>query len=531
MFNRETNIIDKNENNKSYIPSSIIQNIIITNSQNVKCENLLNGMNILKRKIQELGYLILLEELVESYNVYGYKPHRYSVPIFNYYTRSTANSVNVSFGNSINFMLNNTDQFIADIVLNIKIDQIGDSSATGPAITRIDKPQFHYCDYPGVRLCKNSQFEIDGILYEEYEPKNVMVQREFDIPQNYKKAWDTCHGQEQEVDGFVYMPDSQSKIKQSILNGPQTPKTYQPPLDLWIKGNFFFNSFDNPLPVGNIYTKSRSVTYELEKLSNILYVRLDGQSYGYGTPEAISAAARLNIILPPAPKILSANLYINNISMDPDIYSIYIKQIGYIIYRLHNSYKIQISTSEGSQLLDHLRYATESIRFGLQPVINKDIMDAWYKFHDVTQHAIPVPIYLNDPNNVSPILSIANVRFRSPILTVDKCGFYIKGQDNKLYDFLSPTFYSSYLQTRINMLYAPDDPGLMSITFNRVKDDNAQETNGYLDLTQMRELYFNWISSYINMNNPVELFICTKSINIVEINEDNSNGYRLRFFM
>jgi hypothetical protein len=158
-------------------------------------------------------------------------------------------------------------------------------------------------------------------------------------------------------------------------------------------------------------------------------------------------------------------------------------------------------------------------------------MDAWYKFHDVTQHAIPVPIYLNDPNNVSPILSIANVRFRSPILTVDKCGFYIKGQDNKLYDFLSPTFYSSYLQTRINMLYAPDDPGLMSITFNRVKDDNAQETNGYLDLTQMRELYFNWISSYINMNNPVELFICTKSINIVEINEDNSNGYRLRFFM
>jgi hypothetical protein len=488
-------------------------------------------MNLLKQKIQQMGYVVKLEELIKSYNVYGYKPHRYSVPIFNYYTKTTPNSSNVSFGNPINFMLNNTDQFIADIVLNIKIDQIGDSSLTGPALSRVNKPQYHYCDYPGVRLCKNSQFEIDGILQEEYDPKSVMIHREFDIPVDYTKAWDTCHGQEQPVDGFVYMQDSQAKIKQSILNGPQTPKTYQPPLDLWIKGDFFFNSFDNPLPVGGVYTKSRSVTYNLENLSNILFVKLGDASYGYGTPEAIAAAARLGITLPPAPRILSASLYINNISMDPDIYTVYIRQIGYIIYRLHNSYKTQLSNSSGAQLLDHLRYATESIRFGLQPITNKNVLDAWYKFSDVTQHIIPIPVYLSDPNNGPPILSIANVRYRTPVSIVDNCGFYVRGQDNRLYDLTSPIFYSSYLQTRLKMLYSPDDPGLMAITFNRVKDDDAQETNGYLDLTQMRELYFNWNSSYINVNNPVELFICTKSINIMEINVDDITGYRLKFFM
>ena len=513
-----------------FLPSSIIQTVMITNAQNVKYETLLNSMSYLKSYIQANNYKTSLDDISKAYHVYAYQSHKFSVPSFNYYQRLTPNS-QVNFGNLISFTLNNTDQFIGDIVLNVKIDSIGDPTLNGPAISRQNAPQFHYCDYPGVRLTKLSTFEIDDIKYESYEPRTTMMYRQFDLPVDYYSSWDICHGQEQPIDGYVYMPDSQCKIKQQILNGPQTPKTYQPVLDLWIKGNFFFNHENNPLPVGGIYTKSRTISYQLENLSNILFVRINGQSYGYGTSEASNAAAAMGIILPDSPKIISVGLYVNNISMDSDIYRLYIQQVGYCIYRLHNSYSIQLVNSTGIQLLDRLRYATESIRFGLQPLQNQQMMDSWYKFTGANQNTIPVPIYLSDPNGGAPNISIANVRYRIPTQVIDTCGFYIKGEDNKLYDLISPTFYSSYLQTRSHMLYAPSDSGLMAITFNRPSNDDVQETNGYLDLTQMRELYFNWTSSYINMNNPVELFISTKSINILEIDAFGTKGYRLKFFM
>jgi hypothetical protein len=516
--------------NQTFMPSTIIQTIMLTNTQNVQYEALLNSMTTLKNYIQANGYQTSLDDIIKGYHVYAYRQHKFSVPSFNYYQRIIPTS-QLSFGNNLIFPLNNTDQFIGDIVLNIKIAAIGDPTLTGPAISRQNAPQYHYCDFPGVRLTKLSTFEIDDIKYESYEPKTTMIYRQFDLPLDYQQAWDVCHGQEQPIDGYVYMPDSQCKVKQQILNGPQTPKTYQPVLDLWIKGNFFFNHENNPLPVGGIYTKSRNITYNLENISNILFVRLNGQSYGYGTQEAISAAAALGITLPPIPNIISASLYVNNISMDSDIYKLYIQQVGYCVYRLHNSYKIQLVNSSGIQLLDKLRFATESIRFGLQPLQNQQMIDSWYKFTGATQNTIPIPIYLSDPNGSAPNISIANVRYRIPTQVIDTCGFYIKGEDNKLYDLTSPTFYSSYLQTRLGMLYAPSDPGLMAITFNRPKNDEYLETNGYFDLTQMRELYFNWTSSYINMNNPVELFISTKSINILEIDVTGNRGYRLKFFM
>ena len=523
-------LVTSMNSDQTFMPSSIIQTIMITNAQNVQYEALLNSMTTLKNFIQASGYKTSLDDIIKAYHVYAYKQHKFSVPTFNYYQRIMPTS-QVSFDSLLSFPLNNTDQFIGDIVLNLKISAIGDPTLVGPALSRQNAPQFHYCDYPGVRLTKLSTFEIDDIKYESYEPRTTMMYRQFELPVDFYESWDTCHGQEQPIDGYVYMPDSQCKVKQQILNGPQTPKTYQPVLDLWIKGNFFFNHEDNPLPVGGIYTKSRTISYNLEKLSNILFVRLNGQSYGYGTQEAISAAAALGITLPPSPTIISAGLYVNNISMDSDIYRLYIQQVGYSIYRLHNTYKIQLVNSTGIQLLDQLRFATESIKFGLQPLQNQQMMDSWYKFTGANQNTIPIPIYLADPNGGSPNISIANIRYRIPTQVIDTCGFYIKGEDNKLYDLTSPVFYSSYLQTRPGMLYAPTDPGLMAITFNRPKEDKEQETNGYLDLTQMRELYFNWTSSYINMNNPVELFISTKSINILEIDVNGTKGYRLKFFM
>lgn len=504
-----------------YTPSSIIQTIIRSNAANERYENILNGMTALKNNIK-MNSSVNIDDILPSYDIYAYKTHKFTVPTYGYYQRLIPLSA-VNFASDINFPLNNTEQFISDIVLNVKIEGVG-SDLSGPALSHPNALQYHYCDYPGVRIAKQSTFLIDDQVYEQYYPENSIMYRQLDLATEYRRSWDICHGQEQPIEGFMYMPDNQVKIKQQILNGPQTPKYYQPPLDLWIKGNFFFNNDSNPLIVGGVYHKSRTITYKLESLSNILFVRINGQSYGYNTPECIAAVGRIL----PEPKILSAVLYANNLSMDPEVYNLYVNQIGYMIYRMHNMTTVTLTSPSGQQLLDRIRFPTESIRFGLQPISNQLIMDSWYKFTGITQNTIQTPIYMLDPDNGPPILSVANVRYNTIIQTFDQCGFYMKGSDNRLYDLLPPVFYANYLRTRQDLMFAPEDPGLMAILFNR-KTSN-EETSGYIDLTELRELYFNWTGNYISMQTPVRLVVCSKSVNIIEISS-SAKGYNMKFIM
>jgi hypothetical protein len=529
---------------RKYTPSSIIQVIIQSNAQNERQELLLTCMSLLRQRIRtaiDIGVPMTIDDVSQTYSVYAVSKHRYAVPTFNYYQHLMPTST-VGFGREITFQLTNTEQFINDIVLYVEIDGIGNPSLLyQPALSlctpqgQATVPYFHYCDFPGVRLCKRSRFEIDGINYEEYYPHNVMMSREFDITNDHKQAWDIAHGQEQPTDGYIYLPDSQIKVKQQIYNGAQTPRVYQKPLQLWIKGNFFFNDPETPLPTGQIYCKSRTISYILEDLSKILFVKIGGTSYGYGTPECLLAAAQYGITLPPAPTITKAHLYVNNISMDPYIYDIYIKSISTVIVRTHYSAKYQLALGSGTQRLDLLKYAIESLRFGLQPPVNSTSPDSWYKYDVLVPRTNVAPILLVDTNGSS-ILPLhdtyGNIRYNETLPVVKNVGFYINGDDNRLYDLSSPTFYSAYLQTRPKMLYAPTDPGLMAITFNRGRiDENTLETTGYLDLTRMKEFTFAWNSDYITQSTPADLFICTKCMNILNVSEHGEYGYQLSFYM
>lgn len=75
----------------------------------------------------------------------------------------------------------------------------------------------------------------------------------------------------------------------------------------------------------------------------------------------------------PVPDVTLAELWINNIFVNPEIHDIFIKRIGFSLIRVHRYQTIRTSKSADNLLLNQLKWPIETIYFGLRPTQNIDI--------------------------------------------------------------------------------------------------------------------------------------------------------------
>jgi hypothetical protein len=87
--------------------------------------------------------------------------------------------------------------------------------------------------------------------------------------------------------------------------------------------------------------------------------------------------------------VLTAELYINNIFVNPEIHDIFIKRIGFSLIRVHRRQVSRVNKSEDNILLNQLKWPIETIYLGLRPSVNASsssnkMLDSWHVYCETT---------------------------------------------------------------------------------------------------------------------------------------------------
>lgn len=458
-----------------------------------------------------------------------------------------------------------------------------------------------YCEYPGNRLFRLVKFDVNGNPLDQYDEMIPTMLEKFCTPPGKRTGHDRLVGQEVPLTGYsgiccavVTDPDSAStpaKINKStagqsnqtvglfddgtvglsslsvlnqlvttdlnaagsaqidvsrklqqVVNGPQTPKPVQAPLELWNKIRFWFND-DVRLSIASVSIPfgQRYISIELNQQSLLAY-----EYPSIHLEKVVSVGASMTKTYSPIFQkfgtteitIPTMELYINNIFVNSDVHDIYIKRIGFSlirVYRQHTQRCNQESTDE--KLLSQLKWPIEYMFVGIRPVWNiKDIVvgagglvtggnqNQWRDWHrltrvleakcdDVTRSAVP-------SGDTSAISQIIPDHYYLPVPTVDSMSLTTHGI--VIFDSFNDTFFNQYMPFHYGgtALVTPEDPGALFV--NMALFPRSYQPSGHLNISRARETYLKWTSSYVSAASPADLIAVGVAINFLLITDGSA---------
>ena len=370
-----------------------------------------------------------------------------------------------------------------------------------------------------------------------------------------------------------YTNTSQTDVSRpcvQFVNGPQTPKQTQPPLELLVPLMFWFNrDVRLSIPSVSIPFGQRFITMELSDLQsnnngNLIYETAGvylRQSFDYDSTQtgqvpdtrtvqytpwsgesaylngtSSSSATNwpgVNNRFPPSQtnqitlsQNMTAELYINNIFVNPEIHDIYIKRIGFSLIRVFRQQSTNISGSSLSDiLLSQLKWPIEFMYVGLQPTWNLNTTNNtnswrdWHRFtrqtnattattmqsnnysehHNYTREGTPsVPT----PGAVSVFIgqTVQPTTYYNSVSTIDNMSLTSHGI--AIFDTFSDMFYNKYIPYNYGgqLMNTPnDDPGVQLINFALFP--GVYQPSGHLNISRARETYVNPGSNYVSNSN------------------------------
>jgi hypothetical protein len=399
----------------------------------------------------------------------------------------------VQLGQEIVFSIPQFGDFFHDMVLNIQLSNL--TAAPGD--------QVFYCDFLGHRLLQQVRFEVNGNFLDQYDFNVMNFHYNFFVPPRKKTAWLRAVGQEVPESAFLTANPGVDQYRQqlAIVSGPQTPKATHPFVDLWVPLLFWFNKDPRlAIPSVSIPYGQRFMRFQL------------------ATASQICASISGGVFTPPT--ITQANLYINNIFVNPDVHDIFIKRVGFAMIRVHLQQNFAESGNADQLQLSQLKFPVETIYVGLQPNINQtgpDNMTDWWRYHNVTTRLIPMPVAVPNIVPLPPyVLAFSQAVWRSFSRTIDTLEVVNHGVE--LYNPTPFEFFSEYIPYNYGeYICAPEDPGLAMITFNLYP--GAYQPSGHFNLSQARETYLNWTGSTISPLNQATMQVVAIAINFLLVAE------------
>ena len=504
-----------------------------------------------------------------------------------------------------------------------------------PAATGITYQNLvRYCEYPGNRLFESVKFDVNGNPLDQYDFMVPTMLEKFCIMPGKRAGYDRLVGQEVALTGYgglrmgvvtdadtantpkgitKFQPNQSnqtvglfgqtaasagtgangiaatnmdnvtlnattaggqfdiSRQLQTFVNGPQTPKPIQAPLEIWNKLRFWFND-DVRLSIASVSIPfgQRYITIELTQQSNLVFefpsIYLEtivdpldqGTTFNAVNPGAIAAGATNSRVYSYSPifiqngisssiSIEKMELYINNIFVNPEVHDIYIKRIGFSLIRV---YREQISRCNAGgadeRLLSQLKWPVEYMFVGLRPVWNikaitgssGQVVNAasfnqnmWRDWHRLTrlvdvnaagftseQSVLPTGVF--GAGGGSNIGQIMPDQYWLPVSTVDQMSLTSHGI--VIFDGFSDTFFNQYLPFHYGgtALNTPDDPGALFI--NMALFPRSYQPSGHLNISRARETYLQWTSSYISSSTPADLYVVAVAINFLLITDGSA---------
>lgn len=373
---------------------------------------------------------------------------------------------------------------------------------------------------------------------------------------------------------------SQFDIAQEVktyCNGPQTPKPIQPVLELWIKLKFWFND-DVALAVPSVAIPygQRFISMTVAPLASIVYeapsIYLETITYNddVATTLATSAAAgiqsghqqgsilaadiaggvvtvgtgvgttrevrtytelfqRAGLAVEPT---LTADLYINNIFVNPEVHDIFIERIGFSLIRVFRQHREVVGTATLEKQLTSLKFPVEYMYVGLQPLFNvreatttghlvtSGNVNTWRDWHRMTRQLeahqidtdrVDTPLVVSSCNKVQPN------RYWVPVSTIDT--FSLSSHSINIFDVYSDTFFSSYQPFHFggSNIVTCEDTGALFV--NMALFPRTYQPSGHLNISRVRETFIKIASSYCGANTNCTLIVVCKAINFLLISD------------
>ena len=313
------------------------------------------------------------------------------------------------------------------------------------------------------------------------------------------------------------------------VDGPQTPKYYQPALEIWNRLWFWFN-LDARLSVPSVSIPfgQRFITCRLAQATDVVVdfpgifveqtqleiVDSVGNADGSTTKNYRPFWQQLALT---APTLDTLELYINNIFVNPEVHDIFIRRVGFSLIRVFREHTTTVSQSSSSELLSQLKWPIEYMFVGFQPTFNN-------------QNSIAASTTDNNPNypqdwhRLSKTFdSVCNLRQQAQLTIADTQADGGIGTSNigqiipdtyiverpvvseisltahgiKILDQFPQAFLNSYEPFHYggDAIRPPKDAGALMINFALFA--GCYQPSGYLNVSRARELYLAWVSSYI----------------------------------
>ncbi len=273
------------------------------------------------------------------------------------YNKVRPTSGSPQLGTQIQFSIPQFGDFFHDIAFHCKLSQ--PTVTTSAAVS--NQPAMRWCTYPGERLLKRVQQEVNGNPLDEYTMHATALHREYRVAPNKLTAWKRCVGQEEPLEAYVRQRDWATsgkvgeafRVGASLFVGDQTPSPSKSAvLELFVPLLFWYNK-DVRLAVPSVAIPYGQRFINIELAQSYEMVGLVPR--GSGVWESLNGTLS-------DPVLSDVELYINNIFVNPEVHKIYIKRVGFSLIRVHRQ---QITSLTSNQiLLQQLKWPIEYLFVG-----------------------------------------------------------------------------------------------------------------------------------------------------------------------
>jgi len=396
-------------------------------------------------------------------------------------------------GSTFHFTIPINGEFVNDSVMYIRLSGLAAKNAS-------DKVR--YVEYLAHKLVNKVSFKVQNHEIDYYTSDAYNIHYQYEVAPGKENGYLSCIGQEVPKLGYLTANPVVDEVREYRYfgDGPQTFKQKHSVIEMWVPILFWFRDIKNALPNFLIPKDQTNIEVTFDKEANLVAFA----DYGGG-----------GSYIPP--KVEECSLYMNHIYIDNAVWEIYKNCFKFQLIRVHRYHKEILENSTGSIRLHQLKWPVESLFLGIKPLVNLNNSQKWHRNTHITERVVKQPVITGGVN-----IQINDAVYFNEQHVVDK--LELKIHDVTIYPSQRPQFYNHYLPYQYGeFLKTPKDLGWYMINFNFNPDKH--QPSGYINLSNSREVYLNYISSnnpdipgqaIIRKENPAELTVIAQCINFLQ---------------
>jgi len=400
---------------------------------------------------------------------------------------------NINFGTELIYSIPQYGDFFADMVLRFQFQGLEATAGN----------RCFCADFLGHRVVQRVRFEVNQSFLDEYDYDAYNFHYNFTVTEDRKVSWQRMVGQEIPTPALLTQNQGVDEYREvkMIANGYQTPKAAHPLIDIWVPLILWFNQ-DARLAI-----PSMAIPYGQRFIRVLLAT--PGMLFG-ATPAANGYVT---------PTILTADLYTNNIFVNPDILDLFIRRVGFSLIRVHRYQRTLVEEGVGSIKLDQLKYPVETLYFGARMIANDTSLSNWYRMSLVTTDVISYPVAVPNPGIPPPInlLQFSDAVWKHDNQILQTVLFQTKGV--VLYRQFDTPFHNKYLPyiSATGAIRSPDQEYMYMAVFSMFT--GIYQPSGHINLSRTREFYIEYTSNVISSIANANIIVYAVCINFLLIAE------------